>query len=311
MSIIVVLLLFCVLGRTQPRPQPEAGGANLPVQEIGANDLIDISVYDAPELTRTVRVGADGMLSLPMLRRQIEAAGLLPVKLETAIAGALREEDLILHPIVTVHVAEYQSRPVSVIGAVKKPLIFQAVGNVTLLDALTRAEGLAPDAGREIVISSVQPGQPGKTVLLRRVSVPGLIERADPALNIQLRGGEEIRVPEAGKIFVVGNVTRPGAFPAIDATVLKTLALSEGLAPFSANEAFIYRKVEAADKRFEIAVDLKKVLKRQASDVPLMADDIFYVPDNSGRRAGLAALEKALLFGSTAGATALVYGRVR
>jgi len=308
MCTLVILLLFYALGRAQPPARPDADGANLPVQEIGANDLIAISVYDAPELTHTVRVGADGMLALPMLRRQIQAAGLLPVKLETAIAKALQEEDLILHPIVSVHIAEYHSRQVSVIGAVRKPIIFQADGSVTLLDALTRAEGLAPDAGREIVISSVEPG---KTVLLRRVSVPGLIERADPVLNIQLRGGEEIRVPEAGKIFVVGNVKRPGAFPAIEATVLKTLALSEGLAPFSANEAFIYRRVEAGDKRSEIAVDLRKVLKRQAPDVPLVADDIFYVPDNSGKRAGLAALEKALLFGSTAGATALVYGRVR
>jgi hypothetical protein len=48
-------------------------------------------------------------------------------------------------------------------------------------------------------------------------------------------------------------------------------------------------------------------MKRKAPDVALAIDDILYIPDNTGRRIGLAALEKALLFGSTAGATALVW----
>ena len=78
-----------------------------------------ISVYDAPELTRTVRVGADGFMRLPMLKQRIKAEGLMPGELEAAIAAALVAEQLMVDPFVTVTIAEYNSRPISVAGAVR------------------------------------------------------------------------------------------------------------------------------------------------------------------------------------------------
>src|ERR1039458_10210838 len=73
---------------------PEPQGANLPAQAIGANDLIAVSVYDAPELTRTVRVSADGFVRLPMLKQRVKAQGLMPGELESAIAKALQDEQI-------------------------------------------------------------------------------------------------------------------------------------------------------------------------------------------------------------------------
>jgi polysaccharide biosynthesis/export protein len=133
-----------------------------------------------------------------------------------------------------------------------------------------------------------------------------------PDLNLALTGGEEIRIPEARKIFVVGNVKKPGSYAVHDesgTTVLKILALAEGLSPYSNKTIFIYRR-EGAGTKNEIPIELKKILDRKAPDVPLQAEDILYVPDNSGRRLSAAVIEKVLLFGSTAGATALIYGRV-
>lgn len=211
----------------------QTSNANLPAQEIGANDLIAISVYDAPELTRTVRVGADGEIALPMLRRKIRAEGLLPGSLETNVAEALRAEKILIDPVVTITIVEYHSRPISVVGAVRRPVTFQAVGPVTLIDAITRAEGLNTDAGPEILISRMRPDKDGSiATLVEHISVKGLIDEADPALNPRLFGGEQVRVPEAGKVFVVGNVRRPGAFRVQETsgtTVLKLLALAEGL----------------------------------------------------------------------------------
>ena len=80
---------------------------------------------------------------------------------------------------------------------------------------------------------------------VERIPVKRLMKDADPAVNYELHGGEEIRVPEAGKIFVVGNVHKPGAFPvrdAADKSVLQMVALSEGLLPFAAKMAYIYRR---------------------------------------------------------------------
>jgi polysaccharide export outer membrane protein len=145
-----------------------------------------------------------------------------------------------------------------------------------------------------------------------RIPVQTLIEGADSRLNILLEGGEEIRVPEAGRIYVVGNVKKPGAFPLQDGSgmsLLKALAQSEGLMPYAAKRAFIYRQ-EAAGSNNEITVELKQVLQRKAPDVPLLANDILYIPDNKGGRLSMAALEKILLLG-TGASSALIYTLVR
>jgi polysaccharide export outer membrane protein len=287
--------------------------ANLPAQRIGANDLVAISVYDVPELTRTVRVGADGFMRLPMLKRRVKAEGLMPNELETAIASALVAEGLIVDPFVTVTIAEYNSRPISVAGAVKQPLTFQATGPMSLLEAITRAGGLAPEAGPEILVSRAQSSPDGSvTSLVQRILVKGLIDAADPALNVSLIGGEEIRVPEVGKVYVIGNVKKPGAFPVqdgVESTVLKMLALSEGLMPYASKDAYIYRR-EGSGSKNEIQIPLSKIMERKAPDAPLLANDILYVPDNKGRRMTLGVLEKIAVFGAGA-STALIYAGVR
>lgn len=288
-----LLALAASLGLAQTAIPP-----NLPTQPLGPNDLVNVAVYRSPEFSGSLRVAADGTIEPPMLRRRVKAAGLLPRALEEVVAAELREAGLLVDPYVQVTVLEYHSRPISVAGAVRKPVTFQAVGPMTLLEALARAEGLTPDAGTDILVSAA--GE------IKTVPVAALLNGTDPALNLKLEGGEEIRIPEAGRIYVVGNVRKPGAYAVRDqspVTLLKILALAEGLAPFSAKEAFLYRS------KIEIPVALDKIMKRKSPDIPLTVDDILYIPDNSGKRIGLAALEKALLFGSTAGATALVWRR--
>lgn len=292
-----------------PRPAatPEMG-ANLPAQPMGPNDLIAVSVYDSPELSRTVRIGADGYLRLPMLKQRIKAQGLLPADIETAIATALKEEQILVDPFVTVTIAEYHSRPITVGGAVKMPLVFQAEGPTTLLDAISRAQGLNDNAGTEILVSQSQMGPEDKPVTLtRRVPVHSLIDDADPTFNLMLYGGEEVRVPEVGRIYVVGNVKKPGAFPMRNgggATVLEMIAVSEGLAPFYTKEAYIYRE-EGAGNKNEIPVPLEKIMQRKAPDVPLMANDILYIPDAKGKRMTLGTLEKISGVGAVLGAAAI------
>jgi len=308
--LLLLLSLSAALAQQPYRPiQATEAGPNLPTQPIGPNDLIAVAIYDAPELSRTIRVSADGFIRLPMLKQRVEAQGLYPSDLETAIVTALRTEEILIDPFVTVTISQYQSRPVSVAGAVKMPLVFQAESAVSLLEAISRAQGLRDDAGREILVSRSQPGPDGTPVMLtRRISVRGLIDEADPSLNVVLTGGEEIRVPEVGKIYVMGNVKKPGAFPVqdgSDTTIMQMLALAEGLMPYASKQAYIYRR-EAAGPKNEIPVSLEKIMKRQTPDVVLTANDILYIPDNSGKRMRVSALEKILLLGGSAGA-ALIY----
>ncbi len=306
LALLFPIVVCGVYAQSRLPSMEDVGKTNLPRQKIGANDLIAVSVYDAPELTRTIRVENDGSIRLPMLKMSIMADGLLPDTLEESIATALKSEEILVDPIVKVTIVEYYSRPISIAGAVRKPLTFQAMGKVTLLEALARAEGLSADAGLEILVTQPEG-------LVRRIPVKGLIDDADPELNIRLFGGEEIRVPEAGKIYVVGNVKKPGAFAVhdnADTSVLKLLALAEGLSPYASKQAFIYRREAAGASKQEIPIELDKIMKRKSPDVPLEANDILYIPDNTGRRSTMTALERVIMLSSGMG-SALVYAGVR
>jgi polysaccharide export outer membrane protein len=312
MFVYAVCLLSVGFAQVRPAAQPRSGapetpGANLPIQPIGANDLLYVSVYDAPELTGTVRVTTDGLISLPLLKQRVKAQDLMPGTLEAAIAEALRGEHIIVNPFVKVTVSEYSSHPVSVAGAVNQPTTFQAAGPITLLEAITLAGGLSADAGPEILVTRSAPGPDGPAAaVVQRILVKGLIDGEYPALNIVLHGGEEVRVPAKGKVYVIGNVRQPGAFPMEDteSTVLKMLALSQGLMPYAAKEAYIYRQDGSGNKN-ELVIPLSKIMERKAADSALLANDVLYVPDRKVRRMSLEALEKVLLLGSGAGAAAI------
>lgn len=311
---LVLFLPGWVMLAQQPGPPPNAqelGGFNLPSQPIGVDDLLGISVYGAPELTRTVRVSPAGDIRLPMLKQRIPVKGSVPSEVEERIVKALADEQLFVDPIVTVHIAEYKSRPISVAGAVKRPLTFQAFSTVTLLDAITRAEGLSDEAGSEILVSRPTRLEDGTTkTLTQRIPVKGLIDAADPDLNLKLTGGEEIRVPDVGKVFVVGNVKKPGAFKVEvgDTTVMKLLAQAEGLMPYAQKIAYIYRK-EATGSKNEIPIQIDDIMKRKSPDVALMANDILYIPDNSGKRRTMTALDRIATFGAGTVSGVLIWRR--
>lgn len=314
---ILALFLFPALlaAQTNPplQPGPRVFESNLPTQKIGVDDLISLSVADCPELTRTFRVSSDGTLPLPILKQRINVLGKYPAEIEKSISEALINEQILVDPIVSVSVAEYRSRPISVMGAVHHPITFQALGNLTLLDALSQAEGLSPEAGAEILVTKVPSEQNGLSAsLVQRIPVKGLIDAADPALNIKLYGGEEIRVPEAGKIYVVGNVKNPGAFPVHDGTettVLKVLALSEGLLPYASKEAYIYRREAGANNQNEVPIDLSRIIERKSADVVLKPNDVLYIPDNKHRRMTMAALDRIIGFGTSTASGVLIWGR--
>jgi polysaccharide export outer membrane protein len=276
--------------------------ANLGFEPVGAGDLIYVSVAGSPELSRSYRVSAEGRLLLPLLSEGIAVAGLVPASISHAVSEELVRERVLVDPIVSVAVLEYRSRLVSVVGAVRVPGTMQAVGDFKLLDAIARTQGIAPDAGPEIIVSRLgESTNPSETV---RVPIKELLQGKDPSLNISLHGGEVIRVPEAPKLYVVGNVKQPGTYPLPDSegsSVLKALALSQGTLPFTAREAYVYRLVPGSTTRQEIPVALRKILHRKSPDVQLLANDILYIPDNSALRLNASVLEHISGFaGSTA-----------
>src|SRR5664279_2604215 len=153
---------------------------NLSYEPVGSGDLLSILVTSCPEASRSYRISPDGTISLALVPRPLRVAGLVPSAIETAVAEELAHARILLAPVVAVSVLEYRSRPVSVVGAVKRPLTFQALGTVKLLDAIARAEGLSPEAGPVIVITK---SPAGATAL--QISTKQLLSGTDPSLNIE------------------------------------------------------------------------------------------------------------------------------
>jgi polysaccharide export outer membrane protein len=299
------MVAVCMVGQGRLPATPIDAGGNLPSQPIGASDLLSITVYGAPELSRTLRVTPEGSIRLPMLKQSIPVRGLMPLEIESKVAEGLSAEQILVDPVVTVTIAEIASRPINVAGAVRKALTFQANGKTTLLDALTRAEGLSPEAGHEILVTL--PAKNGAPSLTRKVAVRDLLEKADPAANLLLEGGEEVRIPDVGRVFIVGNVLRPGSFPLNDAgglTILKALAMAEGLTRFATKQAYIYRPSDGSKQ--EVIVELRKIMDRKSPDVALLAGDIFYVPDNRKGRLTSNVIDKIVSFGAGTASGALV-----
>jgi polysaccharide export outer membrane protein len=291
----LVTALQSMTSKTPEQLQMGDPNINLPWQPVGPNDMLAVSVADCPELTRGFRVGENGELHLPLLNQNIPVNGLKPPEIELRIADALREQRLFVRPVVSVAVIEYRSRPIDVVGAVQQSVSFQAFGDVRLMDALARAQGLAPEAGPMICVTTMEAATDGtRNRVTKNIPIRELMSGRDASLNVALSGGDEVRVPEADKVYVVGNVKSPGAFMIhedSETTVLKMLAQSQGLMPYSKSDAFVYRLKPGSKERVEIPIPLRRILQRKTPDMALLPDDILYIPENAGKHLTATMLE--------------------
>jgi polysaccharide biosynthesis/export protein len=123
---------------------------------IGSGDLLDISVFDVPELSKEVRVSQTGTISIPLIPVRLRVAGLSETQAEEKIAELLEANGLVAHPEVGVAVKEHRSQPITVVGAVTHPMVYQADRDVTLLEVLAEAGGIANDAGDTVIVTRLK-----------------------------------------------------------------------------------------------------------------------------------------------------------
>src|SRR5271170_7201122 len=133
---------LAAMERTKPHDVP-----------VGTGDLLHIEVFDVPELSRDVRVGDAGDISYPLIPGKITASGLTPFQLEEKMEQLLIENGLVTHPQVSVFVKEQNGQPVSVVGAVVKPMVYQVIRPTTLLEILAGAGGITDDAGSFVIVT--------------------------------------------------------------------------------------------------------------------------------------------------------------
>lgn len=277
---------------------------NLGNEPLGPGDLIYVSVAGAPEMSRSFRVDSEGAITLPVGEGVVAVSGLRPGEAASAVKAKLEGGKILVSPIVSVSVLDYRSRQVTVVGAVKQPGQVQALGDLSVLSAIAKAQGLAPEAGSDVIVTRHVNGVETQT----RIALKELIDGANADQNILLRGGDEVRVPDAAKIFIVGNIKMPGTYSLVDSsgtTVLKALAMSQGELAFSEKTAYVYRT--SGGKRNEIQVPLRKILNRKAPDMALLANDILYVPERRGLHLTANVLDRVTGIGGSVASRVVLY----
>lgn len=286
---------------------------------IGAGDLVHVDVFGVPDLSRDVRVSQTGDITFPLLPGLIHVAGLDVFQLQNKIAQLLIENGLVSHPQVSVIVKEQNSQPISIVGAVRHPMVYQAVRPTTLLQLLAEAGGIGDDAGGDVIITrpSNPPSQTGDPKApATNADPPSDPPGADPpaadppapapqiitvhlqelldsgiSKDIPVRGGDVVRVPTAGIVYVIGaGIAQPGGYVlqghGENVTILRVVALAHGLTSFAkADSSVILRTNPLTGKRDEIRVRIKQIEKNKAPDVPVISNDILYIPDSAGKKA--------------------------
>src|SRR5229473_2276353 len=277
---------------------------------LGPDDQLDISGPELSDLSnKPVRIDGEGDVEVPLAGR-VHVAGLTVQQTERDLDKVLTK--YIRNPQVVVNVAEVRSQPVSVLGAVNSPGVHQVQGHKTVLEMLASAGGVRQDAGYSIRITrqlewgciplpAAQLDPSGK-FSVAEVNLRKIMDAKAPEENIQIFPHDVISVPKAEMVYVIGEVHRSGGFVLGEhqsISVLQALSLAEGLnGTADARHARILRLKRDADQREEMPVDVKDVLNGKKPDVPLLGDDILFIPGSTGKKAALRTLEAAIQTGT-------------
>jgi uncharacterized protein involved in exopolysaccharide biosynthesis/protein involved in polysaccharide export with SLBB domain len=273
---------------------------------ISPGDFLEIAEYHTPEFHSTVRVSAEGAVTLPLIG-EVKLAGKDEQAAARAIEAALLAKGMLLHPLVSVLVTAYVGQDVSVLGEVTRPGVYPYTVHHRLLDLISAASGLLANAGRLVnVFHQGDPKTPHAVVL----DPSGTDTFSDH--NPELSPGDTVQVSRAGLVYVVGDVIRPGGFavdPVQGLTVVQALSLAWGPSQNAAvGKALLIREQKGG--RAMIALNIRRMLRGQDPDQPVQDRDILYVPDSEAKNLLNRTLESAIQ--STIGVTiysALVYSQ--
>ncbi|HHT9145581.1 MAG TPA: polysaccharide biosynthesis/export family protein [Candidatus Wunengus sp. YC61] len=274
---------------------------------IGGKDVLSITIYDEPDLSydqrnnRSLRVSIDGMISFPLLG-YVKVAGLTPFELEKKL-DKLLSEGYLVNPHVSVIVAEYHSKEIYVLGAVRSPGVYPLLGKESILEILSKAGGVSTsEAGSDIIIlrknvsadntvsqkSLLDTSAVSKTntpinreIEYIRLNLQKLFKKGDIALNIDLQDQDTLYIPMAESIFVFGQVGSPGAIKLLekDITVTEAISMAGGFTGIaSPSRTRIVRMENGVEKTIYINVN-KIVRGKKSKDIILKAGDIIVVPE--------------------------------
>jgi polysaccharide export outer membrane protein len=245
---------------------------------IGPRDRIDIRVVQDPTLNTVSTVGDDGRIALPLLGK-VDVAGMTPSQVEAQLKSLL-EAKYVTRADVSVQVVEYGNRPISVVGAVTHPGRINATANITLIQALTQAGGLASGYGKTLYV--LRTGHNGLTEQIS-VDIEDLMVNGNPDLNLPLAPNDVVNVPTDTPIvvYVLGEVMHPGPVQfrrSQTPTLLQALASAGGPTDRASRTVNIKRLVNGKDTR--ISVNFRRIANGDNADVPLQDNDTVVVKES-------------------------------
>lgn len=304
---LVAIALSCV---AQAAIAGQTAGVTRSTYLLGPDDVISVRVLDVDELSsQTARLDLQGFIDLPLIGK-VKAEGLTLDALKEELTRRL--QDQVKKPSVILSIMEFHSEPISIIGAVNRPGVHQLQGHKTLIEALSLAEGLRPDAGGTIKITRQKEFGPIPLASAKKdstgeftvatVSVKAITNAVSPEENIAVKPNDVISVPVAEMVYVVGSVKRPGGFVLSGKQSLSTLqaiSLAEGLERTAkAQKARIIRPNADLTAKLQIPINLDKILAGKSEDIDLRANDILFVPDSATKNIALKTFEAALQAGT-------------
>ena len=248
--------------------------------QLGPKDVVEIKVFEAPELSGELRVSDAGTVTLPARGGEVAVAGLTELEAAAQIERAL-ESCCVNRATVTLSLKEIRYRPISVIGAVARPGPLGFAGRWTLLEVLTAAGGVTPTHGD--VVHVLRRGRSGLSDQLT-VRIDDLLLHGNPRANIPIYAADLVNVPPAVEVTVycLGEVQRPGpiVFKSNERmSLLTALARAGGLTERASKKIEIKR--ESADgKVAQLEVDYKAVLAGKVPDPLLQAGDLLLVKES-------------------------------
>ncbi len=272
--IALALFIFGILPVAIPAVQEQQ---NLPVNDykIGTKDLLEIKVFELPELSQTVRVAEDGSVSFSLLGK-VDVAGLTAQELEKKLASIL-DQKYTKGAHVTVFIKEYQK--VSVFGAVGRSGSYELVGPTTLLQVISLAGGLTAEAGNELYVFRLgKDGQKNKiTVNLKDLT------GGNQNLNIDLQPNDVVSIPIdlMLTVYVYGEVKNPGAIQFRRSkrfTLLQAISQAGGLTEWASKSSVTIKRTEKeTGKEMQLLVNLKKIEAMKTPDIILDEGDIIII----------------------------------
>jgi polysaccharide export outer membrane protein len=245
---------------------------------LSPGDVLEISEYHTPEFRSAVRVSETGTVTMPLVG-EVLVGGLTQRAAARAIEASLVDRGMLLHPQVNVAVTTYATLDVSVMGEVTRPGIYPLTAHHRLLDVISAASGLTPNAGSLVTVLHRDDQQPATAIVLKQSGATS----ADS--NPELAPGDTVQVSRAGLVYVIGDVIRPGGFPVDPSqrlTALRALTLAWGPTQnASLSNAVLIREQQGG--RTLTTLNLKRLLRGQDPDLTIQDRDILFVPDSTAR----------------------------